>query len=142
MTRILLDTSAYSAFRRGHPEITDAVRRADEIFISAIVLGELRGGFRGGRLREKSEKGLADLLASPRVSVLSIGDATSDFYAAISISLRERGTPIPTNDLWIAATAMQHGLPVVATDAHFARVPQILTTLFESRPQGPSSTGA
>jgi tRNA(fMet)-specific endonuclease VapC len=142
VTRILLDTSAYSAFRRGHPEILAAVQEAGEIYVNATVLGELKAGFRGGAHRAKGDKGLADFLASPRVSVLSIDEASSDFYSTIVGSLRERGAPIPTNDVWIAASAMQHGLRVVTTDAHFSTVPQILTMLFDSRPQEPPRTGA
>jgi predicted nucleic acid-binding protein len=140
VTRILLDTSAYSALRRGHPGVLAAVQETEEIFVNATVLGELKAGFRGGAQGAKGEKGLADFLASPRVSVLSIDAASSDFYALIVGSLRESGAPIPTNDVWIAASAMQHGLRVVTTDSHFSRVPQILTMLFDSRSQEPPPT--
>lgn len=142
MTRLLLDTSAYSAFLKGHAGLKAALQETDEIFVNPIVLGELKAGFRGGKRRTKNEAGLAEFLASPRVAVLPVDQATSDCYVAIFGYLRGAGTPLPTHDLWIAATAMQHGLPVATTDAHFSRVPQILTTLFDSGDQGPPTTGA
>ncbi len=126
MSRILLDTSAYSALLRGDARTLRAVQEADEIAVNPIVLGELKAGFLGGRHRRKNEEELASFLASPRVRVLALDEETSDRYAEIVSSLRSAGAPIPTNDIWIAATAMQHGLRVVTADLHFRRVPQIL----------------
>lgn len=126
MKRILLDTSAYSAFMRGHPGVRLAVQRADEIFLTPVVLGELLAGFaRGGRERQHREE-LQTFLASPRVNVSDLNEETAERYAVILGSLWDAGTPIPTNDIWIAASAMQHGLAVVTTDAHFRKVAQIL----------------
>lgn len=129
MSRILLDTSAYSAFLRGHGGVQRRIQEADEISVNAIVLGELRAGFLAGRVR-KNEEELALFLASPRVFVRTLDEETSRPYAAILAALRKAGTPIPTNDLWIAASAMQHGLTVVTTDAHFEMVRQILVEHF------------
>ncbi len=129
--RILLDTSAYSAFFRGHPEAVELVRRADTISLNPVVLGELLAGFRAGA-RARHNRGLLDeLLDSPRTAVVSIDEETSDFYAEVHSSLREAGTPIPTNDLWIAASAMQHGLRLVTSDRHFERVGQVAVELLE-----------
>ncbi|MGH9367013.1 MAG: type II toxin-antitoxin system VapC family toxin [Thermoanaerobaculia bacterium] len=131
MSRILLDTSGYAAFLRGHKGISCFLQEADEIFVNPIVLGELRFGFRLGRRRRKKEEELAIFLSSPRVLVADVDSGTSERYAAVFEALRTAGAPIPTNDVWIAASAMQHGLTVATTDKHFQRVPQILVELFE-----------
>jgi len=126
MTRVLADTSAYSAFLRGHSEVGDALRAADEIRVTPVVLGELMAGFRGGTRRRANEDQLRFFLSSPRVGVLPIDEDTAERYAAIISSLRSAGVQVGTNDVWIAASAMQHGLMVVTTDADFLRIPQIL----------------
>ena len=126
MSRVLLDTSGYSAFLRGDASIKRALQEANEIVVNPVVLGELKAGFLRGKSRRKNEQELSLFLASPRVTVAGMDEGTSDRYAVILDGLRRAGTPIPTNDLWIAATAMQHGLSVVTTDAHFLRVPQVL----------------
>ncbi len=126
MKRLLLDTSAYSGLLRGHEEIHRRIRQADEVYVNPIVLGELRAGFGAGRQARKNEGYLGRFLASPRVAVLSIDAETSERYALILKSLWAAASPVPTNDIWIAASAMQHGLAVVTTDAHFLRIAQIL----------------
>ena len=125
--RILLDTSAYSALMQGHVGVSDAVREADEIYLNAIVLGELMAGFVRGSRRAKNERQLADFIEAPRVNLIDVDDDTSGRYAAIYDTLRTAGTPIPTNDIWIAASAMQYGLRLLTLDAHFKHVPQVLT---------------
>lgn len=124
--RLLCDTSAYSAALRGHAGVADALRTADEIAVSPVVLGELRAGFAKGKHRERNESQLETFLASPRVRVLCVDEETSRRYAAIHDALRRAGTPIPIHDVWISASAMQHGLVVLTTDADFLRVKQIL----------------
>ena len=123
--RILLDTSAYSAFMRGHEGVLDLVQRAERISVSPIVLGELLAGFRLGKRTRKNHDLLERFLDSPRVDSLPVDDGTARRYSDIVEHLRRAGTPIPTNDLWIAASAMQHGLILVTTDTHFEKVPQI-----------------
>jgi tRNA(fMet)-specific endonuclease VapC len=130
MTSILLDTSAYAAFHAGHAGVGEAVRRAGRIFVNAVVLGELRAGFCRSAHRARNEAYLRTFLNAPRVGILDVDAETSERYAAILDALRQAGAPIPTNDIWIAASAMQHGLVVVTTDAHFRRVPQILVQCF------------
>jgi tRNA(fMet)-specific endonuclease VapC len=126
VSRILFDTSAYSGILRGDPRLARAMQEADEIFINAIVLGELKSGFRRGRHRERNENELAEFLASPRTRALGLDEETADRYAVILNSLRSAGTPIPTNDVWIAASAMQHGLRILTTDQHFRKIPQVV----------------
>lgn len=128
--RVCLDTSAYSAFRRGHEDIVDVLQRAEEIVLNTVVLGELFSGFRAGsRYRENREQ-LDSFLTSPRVSTVGLDEETALRYSEIFVYLRQQGGPIPTNDVWIAASAMQLGLHVLTTDAHFERVPQVTTQFF------------
>lgn len=126
MSRLTLDTSAYSAFMRGHTELRTALEGAEQIHISPVVLGELYAGFQGGSRRRQNERKLLLFLSSPGVSITAIDDETAVAYAEILNFLRNTGTPIPTNDIWIAAGAMQHGLRVLTTDVHYKRVPQVM----------------
>ena len=134
MIRILVDTSAYSAFMRGHAEVKIAVQQAEEIYVSPVVLGELHAGFRLGGQRSKNQNELQVFLSSPRVGIADIGEETALRYAEIVSFLRSAGTPVPTNDIWIAAGAMQHGLEVLTTDAHYRRIPQVLVNCCELSP--------
>ena len=127
-----MDTSAYGAFLRGSPGVKEAVQQADEIVVNPVVLGELKAGFVMGKNEKRNRAILKDFLSSPRVTIVEIDEETSERYAVIVRSLRMKGTPIPTNDLWIAASAMQHGLRVLTTDKHYLKVPQIITEYFEA----------
>jgi predicted nucleic acid-binding protein len=139
MSRILLDTSAVSALFRGNRAIVERTRTAARIGLSPVTLGELQAGLRRGRRREANQEVLQRLLDSPRVRTLVIDPETADRYAQIYDSLRRAGTPIPTNDMWIAASAMQFGLAVVTTDVHFERVPQIVVE--PAAQDGPAPSG-
>jgi len=132
LSRIALDTSAYSAFKRGHPEVVAHLRRAREILVPSIVLGELLGGFDAGRRARRHRDELRQFLATPRVRPVPVGEATAERYARIYTTLREAGRPLPTNDLWIAASAMEHGAALVTLDRDFEHVPQILADLCEA----------
>ena len=131
MTRAMLDTSAYSAFMRGHPELKHALQQADEIYLNAVILGELLVGFMRGRHRKKNQLELHQFLASPRVSVVDVNEDTAERYAVILNALWKAGTPIPTNDIWIAASAMQHGCRLLTVDVHYQKVGQIIVEYFE-----------
>ena len=126
MNRVLLDTSAYSALMRGDERVLQVLREAEEVCVTPVILGELMAGFLAGGKRKANETLLKEFLDSPRARVLPLDEGTSERYAVIVQSLRKAGTPIPTNDLWIAASAMQHGLKVLTTDAHFQKVQQIV----------------
>jgi len=129
--RILMDTSTYAAFLRGDAEIKGSLQRADEIFLNPVVLGELIAGFMMGRQEKKNRAILQEFLSSPRVKVIEIDEETSERYATIVSYLSAKGTPIPTNDLWIAASAMQHGLKILTADKHYLEVPQVITEYFQ-----------
>lgn len=126
MKRILLDTSAYVAFKRGDPEAVAVLRRAPGIGLCAIVIGELLAGFACGRQVTRNRRELAEFLASPRVEILPTDAETAEHYASAFALLRRQGRPIPTNDLWIAATALQYGYAVLTRDAHFSAVENLL----------------
>ncbi len=133
MSSFLLDTSAYSAFQRGHAEIGASVRGAERVMISPVALGELLSGFRQGKDRRANEALLERFLATPGAEVIVVDRATADCYAAIHASLRESGAMVSANDLWIAASAMQYGLWLLTTDSDFLRIPQILVEFHEPR---------
>ena len=124
--RVMVDTSAYASFLRGSLEIKQFLQQADEVFLNPVVLGELLAGFKMGKSEKRNRSILQKFLSSPRVQVLEIDEETSERYATIVNHLRTIGKPVPTNDLWIAASAMQHGLKVLSTDRHFLSIPQIL----------------
>jgi tRNA(fMet)-specific endonuclease VapC len=124
--KVMLDTSAYSAYLRGNEDIKQLIREADEIYLSPILLGELYAGFAHGGKEKKNRGILREFLASPRVQVVVIDEETAARYTAIITYLWAKGSPIPTNDLWIASTAMQHGLKLITTDSHFRLVPHII----------------
>lgn len=123
--RVCLDTSGYSAFKRGHEGAIDILQRAGEIVLPAVVVGELLAGFRMGSRNRINRRELDGFLASARVRIAPLGAETAQRYAEIVSYLRDRGTPIPTNDIWIAACAMEWGLRLFTTDRHFHRLPQV-----------------
>lgn len=124
--RIALDTNAYVAYFRSDPEIVQRVQESELVFLPFVVLGELRGGFLGGRQSEQNERHLAEFLNSPRVEPLFADEQTTHHFARLYLQLRKQGTPIPMNDLWIAALVVQHDLMLVARDRHFDHLPQLL----------------
>ena len=119
---ILLDTNAYSALLRGHDEVADRVRRAERIVFSAVVAGELLLGFRLGTRLKKNMAQLDAFLENPYVSLVPVTLTTADRFARIAAALRAKGRPIPTNDIWIAAHAMEAGAELLSFDAHFGAV--------------------
>ena len=123
--RIAIDTNRYVDFARGLPEAVERFRHADEIVVPFVVLGELRAGFAGGGRVGVNEANLVRFLGSRRVEMVFADESTTHHYARLFQQLRRQGTPIPTDDLWIAALVVQHQLHLFARDAHFDHVPQI-----------------
>jgi len=122
MSRYCLDTSAYSHFLRGSEAVAEILDRAEWIGVPVITVGELRTGFLSGSRRERNEQELRLFLSNPVVKLLPVDDEVSRHYAEIVTDLRRAGTPIPTNDVWIAATAARVGAIVLTFDDHFAKV--------------------
>lgn len=109
LKKVLIDTDIYSLAMRGDTEIVGVLRKIDRIGFPAGSVGELFSGFKGGSREFKNREELEIFLDSPRVAVHAIDVETADFYATILDNLRAAGTPIPTNDIWIAAVSFQHG---------------------------------
>jgi tRNA(fMet)-specific endonuclease VapC len=120
-----LDTSAYSNFRRGNEELAALLDRAELVGVPTIALGELRTGFLLGHRSERNETELATFLENPAVSILQVDAEVSRLYAEIVVDLRKVGTPVPTNDIWIAAVAARSGTAVLTCDAHFERITRV-----------------
>lgn len=117
--KVLLDTDAYSALRRGHPDTAGVVRGSEEILLSTVVAGELLYGFRSRNRYETNRQGLDEFIASPFVTVVPVTMATADRFGRIAASLKARGKPIPTNDMWIAAQAMETGAELLSFDRRY-----------------------
>ncbi len=122
MTRVLLDTNTYAAFCSGDRRVLDILAGADAVYLSVIVLGELYAGFRGGGRRQENERILNEFLAKPTVSSLLLTIETAEIFGEIKDRLKRAGTPIPINDVWLAAQAVETGSVLVSYDAHFRRV--------------------
>jgi len=108
--RLALDTNRYTDLARQVPDVVQTAASATELGLPFIVLAELHQGFRNGSRRAENERQLERFLSQPGVRVLWADDGTIDLYAMLAVQLRRQATPIPTNDLWIAALTLQHGL--------------------------------
>jgi tRNA(fMet)-specific endonuclease VapC len=123
--RLALDTRRYTDLCRGNASVVEAVERADEVWLPFNVLGELRAGFTVGSQGARNEAVLRRFLLKPGIGVLYADEQTTHHYAAVYRQLRKQGTPVPTNDMWIAALVLQHSLVLCARDVHFDALPQL-----------------
>jgi tRNA(fMet)-specific endonuclease VapC len=123
--RLALDTNRYTDLARGVADVIEVAEFAEAIFLPFVVLAELRAGFTVGRQGSENERILRHFLAKEGVGVLYADEQTTHHYAALYRQLRRQGTPIPTNDLWIAALVLQHGLTLCDRDRHFDNLPQL-----------------
>lgn len=119
MRPILIDTNAYVAFKRGEATILEIIRHAEILAISPVVLGELLSGFECGNKTKKNRDELQQFLQSSRIRLFPITSDTANFYSQIYSSLRNKGKPIPSNDMWIAAQALENGCVLCSHDKHF-----------------------
>ena len=124
--RVLLDTNAYSMLMRGHEQVAEIVREAEELLFSAVVVAELLYGFRHGTRFEQNAADLRSILNSPYSTLVDVGSVTADRYSRIAATLRAKGCPIPTNDVWIAAHAMETGADLLSGDSHFEHIDGIV----------------
>lgn len=125
LKRVCVDTSAYSHFCRGDSGAVTLIRRARAVGVPAVVLGELRTGFRLGARADDNERELTRFLEQPVVSVLDVDEEAASHYADLMVALRRAGTPVPSNDVWIAAVALRDGATVLTYDGDFARIPRV-----------------
>ena len=126
--RLALDTNSYSDLRRGDRSVTEKVESASEVWLPFVVVAELRAGFAAGNREPGNEALLRRFLIESCTGILYPDDQTTHHYASIYRQLRKQGTPIPTNDMWIAALVLQHSLILCARDAHFDALAQIVRT--------------
>lgn len=122
MKRIIIDTNFYTAFKRNEADAVQLLQSADVIGINTVILGELLAGFRCGNKERQNRHELDEFLDSPRLVLLAVDEETADFYAQVFAELRQLGRPIPSNDLWLAASALQHGLALATYDEHFSAI--------------------
>lgn len=123
---ILLDTNAYTALVQGHPEVVSRVRIASRVLISMVVVGELLAGFRHGSRRQENLRILDEFLRNPHFDAVPVTRASAERFALVWSELRAKGRPIPTNDIWVAAHAMETGAELISFDRHFEAVNGLL----------------
>jgi tRNA(fMet)-specific endonuclease VapC len=122
---IALDSKRYDDLVTGDVRVADIVETADAVFVPFIVVGELRAGFVAGNRQAENERLLRLFLLKEGIELLFADEQTTHHYGAVYAQLRRQGTPIPTNDMWIAALALQHDLVLCTRDRHFDNLPQI-----------------
>jgi tRNA(fMet)-specific endonuclease VapC len=124
--RVALDTNRYVDLCKGLDQTVALLEEAEAVVLPFVVLGELRAGFAHGRRQPENERTLRRFLLKEGVRVLFADDQTTHHYASVFRQLRKQGTPIPTNDMWLAALVLQHNLALHARDKHFDHLPQIV----------------
>jgi tRNA(fMet)-specific endonuclease VapC len=124
--RLALDTNRYVDLCKSVSETVALVEEAEAVMLPFVVIGELRAGFALGRRQTDNERTLRRFLLKDGVRVLFADDQTTHHYASVFRQLRKQGTPIPTNDMWLAALVLQHNLALHARDKHFDHLPQIV----------------
>ena len=124
--RVALDTNRLTDLFRGDWRLETVLAEADEIWVPLVVLGEIKAGYQGGSQFGRNEATLNRFLDKETVGVLLPDLETAEQYARIYAQLRRAGTPVPANDLWIAAQVLQHNLTLITRDGHFDPIPQLL----------------
>ncbi|MCE5317948.1 MAG: type II toxin-antitoxin system VapC family toxin [Parachlamydia sp.] len=127
MRPVIIDTNAYTAFMHADQDIVEIIQLTETIAMSPVVLGELFAGFEGGNKAKKNRAELEEFLDSSRVKIYPITVDTAHFFSKIYMILKKKGRPIPTNDMWIAAQALEHGCVICTYDKHFSEIDGLLT---------------
>ena len=122
MRKIVLDTCAYTRLLAGEEDVLDAISSAETVYISVFVLGELYAGFAGGSRERENKAFLQRFLLKPAVKILNATSETTEVFGLVKSNLKKAGTPLPINDVWIAAHAIETGSVVITYDAHFTVV--------------------
>lgn len=122
---LVVDTNAYSDYVRGSQALSTAFNQADIVYLPVIVIGELKRGFYYGSRAQKNLQSLEKFIAKPRTRTLDVIVETAEFYGQLATYLKQQGTPIPTNDIWIAALCLQYDLPLLTRDSDFQHLPQL-----------------
>ena len=124
--RVALDTNRLTDLFQGDAALAERLGLCDEVWIPLVVLAEIKAGFLGGTERHRNEILLRKLLSKTTVGVLLPDRETAEHYARLFVQLKRAGTPVPDNDLWIAALALQHDLLLITRDKHLESIPQLL----------------
>lgn len=122
MKAVVVDTNVYCNAMRGDPAVAKLLRQTEKIILPVIVIGELFAGFKGGGRERANKDQLRAFTATERVRVADVTTETAEFYSLVVTRLREKGTPIPTNDIWIAAITMEQGTGLATSDSHFRKI--------------------
>lgn len=130
MNAAVIDTNVLiDCFQRGGGA-ADAISDYDRILVCPAVIGEFKAGIDTGTKRgKKAKERLDEFLDDPAVEIVPCTDETAEYYARIYRTLKENGTPLPTNDIWIASAALEHGATVISGDGHFSRIPMLKVAL-------------
>ncbi len=131
MKKILLDTNAYTHYLRGDEHILTTLDKAETVYFSIFVLGELYAGFKGGNKEKQNLQLLEKFLEKSKVTILDASEETAEIFGGIKDALKKAGTPIPINDVWIASHAIETGAVLISYDAHFTKVQGV--RLFNSK---------
>ncbi len=123
MKKIILDTNAYTRLLAGDENVLDVVASTETVFMSIFVLGELHAGFLGGSKERENRDVLKRFLLKPSVKILNATLETAEVFGSIKNSLTLAGTPLPINDVWIAAHGIETGSIIITYDTHFKQVP-------------------
>ncbi len=126
MKKVLLDTNAYARLLLGDERVLDVLGNADAVYVSAVVLGELYAGFKGGAREADNHRRLQEFLRKDTVHIMPVTQHTASVFGEIKHNLKRAGTPTPINDVWIAAHAVEAGAYLITFDQHFLRVPGLL----------------
>lgn len=126
MRRLSIDTNVYVAFKNNDADAIEVLRTCDSIGVDIAVIAELYAGFSLGSREAKNRRELEAFLNAPRVEMLAHDLETAEYYALIVKKLKTRGKPIPTNDIWIAANALRHGMALYSFDRHFREIDGLL----------------
>ena len=121
--RLMIDTNIYIEYLRGNEEVKDILDFADIVAFSVISVGEIFTGFYLSENEKKYFSEIEEFFNSSRLLIYDVDSETAEFYAKIVSELKSSGSPIPTNDIWIAAIALQHGIKLLTMDNHFKKVP-------------------
>lgn len=123
MNSVSLDTNAYSAYLLGNKKVLNALIKADIVYMSTIMIGELYAGFYGGSKFEKNKEYLESFLKKSTVTILEVTLTTAETFGRIKNNLKEIGSPLPLNDIWIAAHAIETNSELITFDTHFKKIP-------------------
>lgn len=128
--KLCIDTNAYSSLKMGNTEVLRILENADEVLVPTIVLGELYGGFFYGKNKTRNADELDAFLEKPGILIVDISKSIAERYGILIKTLKEQGTPIPSNDIWIAAVVMDTGSKLLSQDSHFQSIPGIIQITF------------